>query len=36
MEARVIDGGGSLEDASLDELEAAWQAAKRAERDLSG
>ena len=32
MEARVGDGGGTLEDATLDELEAAWQAAKRAER----
>ena len=36
MEARIVDGGGSLEEATLDELEAAWQTAKRAERDLSG
>ncbi len=35
MEARVVDSGRSLEEATLDELEAAWQAAKRAERDLS-
>ena len=36
MEARVMDSGGSLEEATLDELEAAWQAAKRVESDLSG
>tara|TARA_Y100001934_G_scaffold123344_1_gene150479 strand:- start:3270 stop:4094 length:825 start_codon:yes stop_codon:yes gene_type:complete len=36
MEARVVDSGSSLEAATLDELEAAWVATKRAERDISG
>ena len=36
MEARVVDSGSSLEAATLDELEAAWLASKRAEREISG
>ena len=36
MEARVVYSGNSLEEATLDELEAAWFATKHAERDLTG